>query len=142
RDRGDIRIQQEFKGGFTPYYAGTLQNEDIDRRDLLSFEPRNINRHRIGFNIKQRTWNVGLEYDYNDDSIDPYQGVRVTGDAVLYEKAPHTIGARAAYSYLHFRGADDSFGAIDTSRDSSLADGGLTYQFILDDRWEINAAAA
>jgi hypothetical protein len=137
RDRFDVRVQNEFKGGLTPYYAATVQGETIDGSRLLDFEPRDINRHRLGVNYKRRKWSAGFEFEYNDDSIDPYKAVHTNFDMILWDKAPHTVGTRGNYSFFRFDGAGDL-----EARDVSLLDMGLTYRLLLNEKIEGNCTAA
>jgi len=136
RDRVDFRLQQEFKGGFTPYYAGSLQGEDVDRDRLYPFRERRVNRHRVGFTFRQPRWSVGAEYEYHDDSIDPYQAVHANADAVLWQRAPAQLDARASASHFWFAGADGL-----PERDTLLLDVGGAFRYFLADRLEADLAA-
>jgi hypothetical protein len=137
RDRIDLRIQQAFKNGWTPYYAASLQREDIDRLRFLAYEPRDVNRHRLGVDYRRPRWSAGGELEYNEDSIDPYRAAHLRADATLLDRAPHHLGARATYSFFHFVGDNDL-----QAHDVSLVDCGLTYRWVLNQRWEVDAAAA
>lgn len=136
RTRVDLRVQQEFRNGLTPYYAGSIQDEDLDRTRFRTLVARDVNRHRVGVNYRKPRWSTGVEYEYNHDAIDPYQGVHLTGDATIYDRAPHTLGARGRYSYLSFDGARD----LD-ARQTQLLDLGLTYRCLLAATLEAGAAA-
>lgn len=137
RDRVDMRVQQAFKNGWTPYYALSMQDERVDRTRFLVYEPRDVNRHRLGVDYRQPKWTVGSELEYNDDSVDPYKAVHVRGDATLYERAPHSLTTRGNYSFYHFEGADE----LD-AHDTSLFDVGLNYRFTLTNNVSASAAAA
>lgn len=137
RDRIDTRVQQDFKGGLTPYYAGTLQWESIDRTRYLSFDPRDIQRHRVGVNYRRPRWSTGLEYEYNDDSIDPFQALHARADVTLINRVPHALDGRASFSHFRFRGAD----ALN-ARQTSLLDLGTTYRLTLGPSLDAQAAAA
>lgn len=137
RDRVDLRIQHAFKTGWTPYYALSLQDERIDRDRFAYYEPRDVNRHRLGVDYRQKRWSVGGELEYNDDSIDPYMAAHARGDATLYERDPHSLATRANYSYFSFDGARDF-----DSHDASLLDIGLDYRFQAINGVELAAAAA
>lgn len=147
RDRLDWRIQQVFKlteasstdpqsfdSSLTPYYAGSLQFEAIDRQRYLTYEPRDVNRHRLGLTyrvsrlktIVPRSGSFGLEYEYNDDSIDPYQALHASADLALLERAPHTLDLTGRYSFFRFAGA----GELET-RDTSQLDAGVSYRCAL-----------
>ena len=118
RDRVDFRMQQEFKCGLTPYYAGSMQNEDVTQARFLRFEPRNVNRHRLGATYRRPRWSVGGEYEYNDDAIEPYQAVHFNGDVVLLQKLQHQLDGKATLSRFWF---DDSYSF------SRWNDSGLTW---------------
>jgi hypothetical protein len=135
RERFDVRIQQDFKFGLTPYYAGSLQSEDIDSARRSPFRERNVNRQRLGATYRQKRWSVGLEYEYNDDSIDPYSAVHGNGDAVLWQKANHQLDATATLSRFWFTGAEEV-----SARDTTLVDLGATYRYLLAQNLEANAS--
>lgn len=152
RDRGDWRIQQDFNGGFSPYYAGTLQQEDLSPKTNLLWEDRNINRQRVGATYRRPRWSVGSEYEYNDDSVDPYQAVHGNGDVVLLQNASHQLNARSTVSRFDFRGQrtgapPDGF-IIDLyprrlpHRDVTLLDMGLDYRFVMGPKVETGVTAA
>jgi hypothetical protein len=136
RDRFDVRLQQDFKGGLSPYYAATLQDESTQNERFLNYRDRNINRQRMGATYRQKRWSVGLEYEYNDDSIDPYQAVHGNGDWVMWQKANQQLDGKANLSQFWFRGADDQ-----PARDSFLLDLGTTYRYVLARDLEANASA-
>ncbi len=164
RDRLDFRIQHDFKLGLTPYYAGSIQDEDIDESRLLSFRARNVNRHRIGLTYRRPRWSTGIEYETNDDGIDPYDAVHLTGDAVFYQKAQHQLTGNFALSHFRFdgtegggwrdgawlggrwnegwqvgRGGYASYGL--SPRDTTLFDAGMSYRYLLGERVEASAGA-
>lgn len=127
-DRIDFRIQQDFKNGWTPYYATSLQHQSIDRTRFVTYEPRDINRQRVGLRYRQKKWSAGGEYEYNDDSIDPYQAVRGDVDVTLLDRAPHTLTANASPGFYHFFGEnEDDLPA----RQTLLLDMGVTYRCLL-----------
>lgn len=137
RDRVDLRIQQAFSSGWTPYYAAALQNDEIDAARTPGYPERDLNRHRLGLDYRRRRWSVGAEAEYNDDSIDPYVAGHLRGDATLYEKPQHALSGRGTCSFFHFRGADEL-----GPHDVSLADVGLSYRYLMGERWEANATTA
>jgi hypothetical protein len=142
RDRFDVRIQQDFKNGLSPYYAGSFQNEDHTARDFLTFPDRDVQRHRLGVTYRRKLWSVGAEYEYNDDSIDPYQALHGNGDVVVWQKAGSQLDARATLSYFHFWGAetgrlqDDDLAAHNTT----LLDLGSSYRYLLRRDLELTAS--
>ncbi|MFO0839816.1 MAG: hypothetical protein U1D55_14995 [Phycisphaerae bacterium] len=137
RDRGDLRVQHEFKNGLAPYYAGSMQAEGVNRSRFLSYLPRDVERHRIGVNYRRPRWSGNVEYEYNDDSIDPYDALHLSADAAILDKSPHTLGARASYSYFDFGGMRDLRG-----RHTSLLDLGLNYDWRLGPTLDATAVAA
>ncbi len=154
RDRLDFRVQQEFKNGITAYYAGSLQEEDIDRTRFLNYLPRDVNRHRAGLTYRKSRWSVGGELEYNDDAIDPYRAAHLRGDATLIDKQPHTLSARGSASQFRFTGAEGQWGRgrglLDgplgrdnlLERDTTMLDLGLAYRAALSSTLEANASAA
>jgi hypothetical protein len=142
RDRFDVRIQQDFKNGLSPYYAGSFQNEDHGAQDFLTFPERDVQRHRLGLTYRQKLWSVGAEYEYNDDSIDPYQALHGNGDVVLWQKAGSQLDAKATVSYFHFWGA--ATGGIEAddlaAHNTTLLDLGSSYRYLLRRDLELTAS--
>lgn len=136
RDRVDLRLQQDFKFGLTPYYAASLQWEDLDRPRYLTFQARDINRQRLGATYRRPRWSAGVEYEYNDDSIDPYQAVHANGDVVLWQSARQQLDGKATASRFWFRGAADL-----ASHDTTLMDLGLSHRYLLAEQLEANTSA-
>ncbi len=126
RDRVDFRVQQAFRGGLTPYYAASFQCEDVDRPTRGAFRGRDVNRHRLGATYRRPRWSAGLEYEYNEDDIDPYQAIHANGDVVFWQKAAHQLDGKASASQFWFKGLDDL-----TERDALICDLGLTYRHVL-----------
>jgi hypothetical protein len=124
RDRLDFRVQQAFHGGWSPYYAVSLQNEDIDHRRFRSYPPRDVNRHRLGLDYRQQRGFANVEFEYNDDSIDPYKGVHFRADRLLLEQSRHSLNGRGNCSFLRFDGMRDH-----RPRETSLLDLGLSYRY-------------
>ena len=136
RNRFDVRVQQAFDFGLTPYYAGSFQDEQIDGERFLRYSARDVQRHRIGATYRQRRWSLGAEYEYNDDSIDPYQAVHANGDVVLWQNATSQLDGKATASQFWF---DGTSGLED--RDTLLFDCGLSYRHLLRQNLELNGAA-
>jgi hypothetical protein len=136
RDRVDLRVQQDFKNGLAPYYAGSLQDEDVGGQRFFPYQERNVNRHRVGTTYRQKRWSVGLEYEYNDDTIDPYQAVHANGDVILLQRASQQLDANTRVSQFGFSGARDL-----PSHDTTLIDVGSTYRYMLNRNLEANASA-
>lgn len=147
RDRIDYRLQHDFEFGLTPYYAGSLQDEELDASDrdrLLAFRERNVNRHRLGLTYRRPRWSIGAEYEYHDESIDPYEAVHLTGDAIVLQGARHTLNANGSFSRFWFDGARGGFwsgrGGLD-ERTTDMLDLGVSYRYLLGERFEATAAA-
>jgi hypothetical protein len=136
RDRIDLRLQQEFKCGLTPYYAASVQDEDLDRSGPLSFRARNVNRQRVGATYRQKRWSAGLEYEYNDDAIDPYQAGHANGDVVLWQTARQQLDGKLTASRFWFEGADEL-----PRRNTTLLDLGASYRYLLRQDLEATASA-
>lgn len=135
RDRVGWRIQQELKFGLTPYYAGSLQYEDLDRNRRAPFAGRDVNRQRVGATYRRDRWSTGLEYEYNDDSLDPYQAVHGNGDVVFYRNAWQQLDGKATVSRFWFDGTNDL-----PSHGTTLADVGLSYRYLLAAQLEANSS--
>ena len=136
RDRIDFRVQQAFNSGLTPYYAVSIQNEDLDRPRFLSFRARNVNRHRVGATYRRKRWSLGVEYEYNDDAIDPYQAVHGNGDVVLWQTPHSQLDGKSTISRFWFDGTDDL-----RSRNTTLLDTGLSYRHLFRQDLEANTSA-
>ncbi len=136
RNRVDARVQQDFSNGLSPYYALTYQDEDIDGSRFTSFLARRINRHRVGVTYKQPRFSAGAEYEFNDDSIDPYHAGHLNGDVTVWDAAPHTVTAGGRASYFHYTGT-----AILQSHDVFLSDLGLTWQAVFSPDFDATASA-
>jgi hypothetical protein len=136
RDRVDLRVQQAFDCGIAPYYAGSIQNEDLGDSRFRSYRERNVNRHRIGATYRQKRWSLGLEYEYNDDTIDPYQAAHVNGDVVLWQSARQQLDGTGALSRFWFDGSNGL-----AARDTTLLDVGTSYRYLLAQNLEANASA-
>lgn len=136
RDRIDVRIQQDFKFGLTPYYAGSIQDEDLDRSRFQTFRARNVNRHRIGATYRKPRWSIGLEYEFNDDAIDPFEAFHLNGDVMLLDRARQQLNSHLTLSRFLFDGSDGL-----REHDTTLLDLGMSYRYLLSRDLELNAAA-
>jgi hypothetical protein len=136
RHRGDFRIQQEFTGGLTPYYTAALQDEELTGRRFQRWRERDISRHRLGATYRQKRWSVGGEYEYNDDTIDPYQAGHVNGDVVLWQDGGQQLDGRTSLAHYWFDGTGDL-----EQRRALLVDAGLSYRYVISQSLEANAAA-
>lgn len=136
RDRIDLRLRQRFKKDLEAYYALSLQYEDLDNRQFLTFRERDINRHRIGLTYRKPRWSAGLEFEFNDDSIDPFQAMHLNGDVVIVQNARHQLDGRTTLSAFRFDGQD-----FLEPRDTTLFDLGLSYRYLLGNNLESNTTA-
>ncbi|MEP0847890.1 MAG: hypothetical protein HRF50_13855 [Phycisphaerae bacterium] len=136
RDRVDLRIQQDLKFGLTPYYAASFQFEDVDYAQRVPYLERDINRHRLGATYRRPRWSVGLEYEYNDDTTDPYQAAHFNADAVLLNNSWLQLDAKGDLSQFWFRGT----GGL-SERDSLLVDLGASARALLARDFEATGSA-
>ncbi|MFH1747231.1 MAG: hypothetical protein ABIG44_09340 [Planctomycetota bacterium] len=136
RDRVDFRVQQAFDFGLTPYYAASIQNEELDRPRFLSFRARNVNRQRLGATYRHKRWSLGAEYEYNNDAIDPYQALHCNGDLVLWQKPRSQLDGKITASRFWFDGTDDL-----RARNTTLMDAGLSYRHLLSSSLTADASA-
>jgi hypothetical protein len=136
RDRFDVRLQQDFKFGLSTYYAAALQDESVDPSEYVPWRDRNINRQRVGATFRRKRWSIGGEYEYNDDSIDPYQALHGNGDWVVWQAARHQLDAKIVGSQFWFDGAEGL-----EARDTFLLDLGASYRYLLAQNLEATASA-
>lgn len=137
RDRLDFRIQEDFKMGLSPYYAMSVQDEQISHDSLLTWQERNIHRHRVGATYRRANWSFGPEYEYNNDSIDPYQAGHLNGDITFFRDGRQQLCGRANASRFFFDGKDDYI----RERATTLIDLGINYTYQIADRLEAGADA-
>ncbi len=135
RHRFDWRVQQSFENGITPYYAGSYQDEELSNERFQRFLPRDVQRHRIGVSWRRPQWSAAAEYEYNDDSIDPYQAIHTRGDMILYRDAQWHVDTRASISRFWFRGDREL-----EQRNTTFVDAGMTLRYLLTDRVEARSA--
>lgn len=136
RDRLDARIQQDFRFGLSPYYAASIQNEDLDRPAVLGYRGRNVNRHRLGATYRRPRWSAGAEVEYNDDAVDPYQAVHANGDVVLWQSVRQQLDGKATLSQFWFDGSDGL-----AARDTLLVDVGAAHRCLLGRGFEATGSA-
>lgn len=136
RDRLDVRLQQDFDFGLTPYYAGSFQFEDVDYAQRSPFRERDINRHRLGATYRRQRWSAGLEFEYNEDTTDPFQAAHLHADAVLWQTAAAQIDGRMRLSHFWFRGID-----FLPRRDALVLDAGASMRWLVRRGLEATATA-
>lgn len=136
RDRIDLRLQEDFQNGVTPYYALSFQDERLTKQPFLFLRDRDVNRHRIGFTYRRPRWSVGPEYEFNDDSVDPYQAGHLSGDVMVWQSARQQLSANGRMSHFRFEGLD----GLD-ARYTTLVDLGMSHRYVLSRDFETNASA-
>lgn len=101
------RIQQDFKNGWTPHYEVVVRRQLIDTNDTFFLQENNVDRHRIGVTYRRPAWLVGSEAEYNDETIDPYSAVHLTGNWTILERLADRLGVRGGLSKFWFRSSDE-----------------------------------
>lgn len=127
----DLRVQQDFDSGFSPYYAGSMQYQDLSISDDIIIDENDLNRHRLGLTYRKDRWSIGGELERNDDSIDPYDAVHANFDWAILNGYPNQLDLRVGGSQFWFRRFD--------SRQASLIDVSLDYRRVLNARTDFNA---
>jgi hypothetical protein len=94
RDRVDLRVQEDFKMGLSPYFAMALQDEEVAHDKYLTWNERNIHRYRAGTTYRAKNWSFGPEYEFNHDSVDPFQAGHLNGDVTFLCNAKQQLGGR------------------------------------------------
>ncbi len=99
----DARIQQDFKSGWTPYYEVLLRRQSIITSDAFFIEPNNVNRQRVGLTYHRKTWLVGGEAEFNDETIDPYNALHFNGSWTVLQRTIDQLAVRAQVSKFWYR---------------------------------------
>jgi len=99
----DLRVQQDFTSGWTPYYAGSMQAQDVTSTDDITVDANNLNRHRLGLTYRNRVWSAGGEIEFNDDSIDPYNALHGNFNWSILSGYPNQLDLRIGASQFWFR---------------------------------------
>jgi hypothetical protein len=87
-------------------------------------------------NYRHRRWSAGIEYEYNDDAIDPYQAFHTNSDVVLFQDAYKQLDGKVTFSRFWFDGSDGL-----SKRTASLLDLGIAYRHVLARDLELDASA-
>jgi hypothetical protein len=90
----------------------------------------------VGATFRKSRWSAGLEYEFNDDTIDPYQAVHANGDVVLWQSARDQLDGKTTLSRFWFDGSDGL-----AARNTTLLDLGVSYRHLLARNFEANASA-
>ena len=99
----DARLQQDFKSGWTPYYEVLLRRQSIDTTDSFFIEPNNVDRQRIGLTYHRKTWLVGGEAEFDDETIDPYNALHFNGNWTILQRMIDQLAVRTEVSKYWYR---------------------------------------
>lgn len=105
--RADLRLEHEFTGGLTPYYAFEIRRQYADGSRGTPVFTDNTERHRFGMRFDQPDWSVTGEVELFNDSIEPYDAFQFTTRATLARTAGYTLDAAAQASYYDYKGDFD-----------------------------------
>ena len=130
----EARIQQDFEIGLTPYYAVTVREQNLDQSDPLGFEPNRLNRHRLGLTYRRQSWSAGAEFEYNDETIEPYTAGHFTADWAPLAGPIDQLDLTFSFSQFCFR--------HHVGRDATLLDVRLDYRHNFNTRTSLRTAAA
>lgn len=100
--RADLRVQQTFANGLTPYYAMDFREEDRDRSIGTPRFENDLNRHRLGLRFQRPRYTLGGEFEVLHDNVDPFIAYRVFADGTLWQEGRATIGARSDLTHYFF----------------------------------------
>ncbi|MFA5865582.1 MAG: hypothetical protein WC975_12965 [Phycisphaerae bacterium] len=133
-NEADLRVQQNFNSGWTPYYAVNLRRQQLDYEGVVPVEPNNLNRHRLGLTYRKARWSGGGEFEFNHDSVDPYNALHANADWSILNRLPHQLDLHTSVSRFWFTGGED--------RRASLFDISLDYRHPLIRRVDFTARGA
>lgn len=100
--RTDLLVEHAFDFGLTPYYAFEGRCEDVNEAPASLRERDYTYRHRIGSRYAKPRWETGIEYEYFDDSVLPYDAGHLTGRWLVLRSAAHSVdlsGQLSRYDY-------------------------------------------
>lgn len=130
----DLRVQQDFDSGWTPYYAGNVQFQDLSFSGTVRVEADKQNRHRLGATYRANRWSAGGEIEFNDETIDPYNALHGHADWSILTGYPNQLDLRVGASQYWFRQFD--------RRRTSIVDISLDYRRPLFAGADFNARGA
>ncbi len=118
-----------------------MQQEDVEvsHGQLLNpaFTGRDVNHHRVGLIYRQPRFSVSGEYEYNHDSVDPYQAVHLDADAVFWQSARHQLDGKLSAGRFWFEGQGpgtklwfDNWDGL-PAHDTTLLDLGTSYRYLI-----------
>jgi hypothetical protein len=122
--RVDVRVEQQFDMGLRPYYEFNLREQQIRQPIDFPFDEDNVARHRVGADYVRDRWSIGLEYEREDNSYDPFDAIHANGQWTVYRDVRLDTAVTANYSRFYFDSPDN--------RDVDLLDLGW------DTSWTIN----
>jgi hypothetical protein len=128
----DAHLQQDFRSGWTPYYEVVLRRQSIDTSDTFFIEPNNVDRHRLGLTYHRKTWLVGGEAEFDDETVDPYNALHFNSNWTILERLADRLAVRSEVSQFWYRDLEQ--------RKPTVFDFGLDYRHSLTSRAEANAA--
>lgn len=109
--RIDFMLEHEFKFGLTPYYYLNVRCQQVDTtRGGWAIYPYDQDRHRLGLRFGRERWSVTNEYEFNDDSVEPYQAYHLTGQLNVLRLGAHSLDATGEISHYWFEGTQVSNG--------------------------------
>jgi len=130
----DLRLQQDFTSGWSVYYAGHMQAQDVSTSGTVTLDTNNLNRHRLGLTRRRPRWSAGGEIEFNDDAVDPYNALHGNFDWVFLRGYPAQLDLRISGSQFWFRRFE--------RRRASLLDVAVDYRRVVSSRTELVASAA
>lgn len=106
-ERVGLRLRQEFKSGWTPYYDFEFRHEDRGFDNSI-FRARQFEsqRHRLGVEYRKDRFRAGGEFELLKDNIDPFIAYRAHAASTVYRTPGSTIDLRADFSHYFFETAD------------------------------------
>lgn len=127
----DARIQQDFKNGWTPYYEVILRRQSIDTSDTFFIEPNDVDRQRVGVTYHRKTWLVGGEAEFDDETVDPYNALHFNSNWTILDRMADRLAVRSELSQFWYRDLEE--------RKPTVFDFGMDYRHSLTSRAEANA---
>jgi hypothetical protein len=108
----DVRVQQDFRSGWTPYYDVKVRWQDLDTNDPYAYEANNMNRHRLGVTYRRERWSAGGEMEFNDETVDPYNAIHFNTDWAVLIGYPDRLDLRAGISRYWFQQCEERLATL------------------------------
>lgn len=99
----DARIQQDFKSGWTPYYEVMVRRQSVDTSDNFFYQPNDADHQRVGVTYHRKTWLVGGEAEFADETVDPYDALHFNGNWTILERLLDRLAVRGSISQFWYR---------------------------------------